>query len=113
MTKNYTLSPCVQSAVSALPPEVTAWEFAKHLILMHPEYTESKVEPFIGKIDQSYEGKTNQMSHWLDEIAQRYPNEELIHTQLVILALYLIDSSLKELIPSDAISIIQENITLK
>jgi len=46
MTK-YTLSPCVQSAVSHLPEEVTVWEFAKHLFEMHPEYTNHQMGKYM------------------------------------------------------------------
>jgi len=109
--KPFNLSPCVQSAVSALPENLTRWDLARHLIEMHPEYTKSTVAPHIENIAKQYQGQTIPISEILSQIQNHYPKEDLLHTQLVILGLYEIDESLNKLIPADSMEHIKQNLS--
>ena len=104
------LSPCVQSAVSSLSGEVTAWDLVKHLFEMHPEYTHGKISPYIADVDRAYKGEKKPVSYWLEQLVKRYPKEDLLHTQLVLFGLYKIDPELNQLLPTDIMEILQKEI---
>jgi len=97
--EKYKLSPCVSSAVTALPENVSAWEFAKHLFEMHPEYTQNKIKAYFNSIDEAYQGQKQPIHTYLEVIAKKFPDSELLYTQLVMLGLYQIDKELNQLIP--------------
>lgn len=111
MEPNKPLSPCVHSAVRSLPEDVTAWELTKYLLGIHPEYVTEEIRAVMPILDQSFEGDRKKIAEWLEEISERYPGENLLHSGLVIVGLLYVDPALNTLVPQEAITSIENKIT--
>jgi len=105
------LSPCVQSAILSSTDEVTAWDIVKKLLKMHPECTHGLMDQYIPAVDQAYHGEKKLTVRWLEAVAQQYPQEDLLHTRLVILGLYAVDPELNKLLPKELMTLIEEETT--
>ena len=106
-------SPCVHSAVNALPDEVSVWDIVKYLLQIHPEYATEEIRNVLSTIDANYVGEKKLIQEWLVDVKNMYPREDLLHTGLVIVALLRIDPNLKKLFSSEAIASVESRITFK
>lgn len=111
---NIALSPCVTSAKSKLPTQVTAWQFLKDLLRMHPEYVHHQMtEDDFKKVDEAFKGDTKSVEKWLEMISSKYPKETLLHTRLVMLGLIEIDPTIQSLFPEKIYQLLKTEMVWK
>ena len=107
MTTEKPLSPCVQGALASLPDRVSAWEFLRKLLTIHPEYGDPALD-----LEVNLQGEKKTVDEWLEAIAAHYPRERQLHTGLVILGLTQVDPVLCKALPDTAIDKLKAKITL-
>lgn len=110
MREKKKLSPCARSVFTSLPDEVSSWEIARALFVMHPEYAKGKMERELRTIDKNFEGKKKTHSLWIDRIGDRYSDERILHGRVVILGLYYGDADLRNVFPVEVIRMIETDV---